>query len=242
MSLARGPLARKRWLRALEISDLWPTQHDRREAFSLELRVGELVSEMFEFEPGLDIYGDGSCVWPQEPMLASAAFALAQRGSDGQLTSISGAIPRWMPQSAGWSERVAAMMAKLFLPVGAVFTARYVGDCLGALTLFEDPCGRDSSWKAPWAGLARAVVSTCGRQEPTKVAWTPAHRSIPTIVCPVERGEAEMNAVVALQVRPRLQRTSHPHLLPCKRTSRRSRPKCSGFVQSSVFWDPGHTG
>ena len=46
-------------------------------------RVNGRVGEVFEFEPGLDHYGDGSCLWPREPMLASDAFALAQRGSDG---------------------------------------------------------------------------------------------------------------------------------------------------------------
>ena len=79
------------------------------------------------------------------------------------------------------------------------FSARYVGDCVGALTLFENPSGRDSSGKVPWAGLARAVVSKCGRsKESSRVAWTLAHRNIALIDNPVAKEKAELNAEVVV--------------------------------------------
>ena len=61
-NLPRCPLAWSGWMRAPDLADLWPTQFDRREEFALVFRVDGRVGEMFEFELGLDIYGDGSCL------------------------------------------------------------------------------------------------------------------------------------------------------------------------------------
>ena len=89
------------------------------------------------------------------------------------------------------------MMGKLVVPEGEVFPARYVGDCVGALSLLRDPSGRGASGKVPGPGLARAVVSKCGRAKAgAKVARTLAHRDIASIIDPAAREEAEMNAEV----------------------------------------------
>ena len=68
----------------------------------------------------------------------AAALACAQRGDDGVVRSISAPLPRWLSQTSRWAERVAAMMAKLFLPSGQKFIGRYVGDCVGAVMLVRD--------------------------------------------------------------------------------------------------------
>jgi len=66
---------------------------------------------MFRWAPDEDIFGDGSCLYPTDPYLATGGFAMGQWAADGRNRYCIGALPTWAPQTAGWAEQVWAILA-----------------------------------------------------------------------------------------------------------------------------------
>jgi hypothetical protein len=179
MEQARSVLGLRGCVQPPQLQDLWPSLGDRSEHFVLTYKVGEEDVEAFRFAADADIYGDGSCLHPHEDALSAAGFACAQRAADGRIWSISGPLPRWMPQTSAWAERTASMMARLHLATDSPYVGRYRGDNVGALTLFRDPAGKDAASTVQWGGLARAIVQQHPRgRDALRADWVKAHVEI----------------------------------------------------------------
>jgi hypothetical protein len=108
------------------------------------------------------------------PEIATAAFAPVQVDRMGRQRAGSAPLPRWLPQSAAWAEKVACMYARMLLPRGAVYEGRHRGDCLAALSVFRKPGGKDARAEALWGGLGRAAHADGARAE-CAAEWIRAH-------------------------------------------------------------------
>ena len=161
MEQARTVLGLRGWAQPPQLSELWPSKAVSSENFVLTYKVDETEVEAFRFAANADIYGDGSCLHPHEEALSAVGFACAQRAADGRVWSISGPLPRWMPQTSAWAERTATMMARLHLGNDQPFVGRYRGDNVGALT----PLARTlpaafsgEAWRGLWLNSTRRAA------------------------------------------------------------------------------------
>ena len=188
--LRRGT-AMRGWAVRPDLAAWWPEQ-DMKEEFQLCCTIdGAEVAEI-TFDPTCDIFGDGSCMHGSHPELASAGFGLVQADRAGRQRAVSTPLPRWMPQSAAWAEKVASMYARMLLPKSVPYTGRHRGYCRATLSVFRNPSGRDAGADVAWGGLGKAARAN-GAREACDATWIRAHVDLASVADPIVRAEHEMN-------------------------------------------------